>query len=149
MQFQQHLHIRFTLRGFPFCFTSLILSYYYISDTTQCLEWRHEVFIYRNFCIVLNHRGFFTSGFLSQPLVLVLSTWPFPFKRVFLAAQSHGFVLQISLQGRFPCEPHLHLLCSIRKLKYVVLSCQLLWLSCILDIFFYIYCKTTKYHYNS
>jgi len=28
-------------------------------------------------------------------------------------------------------------------------STTVLWFNCILDIFFYFYCKTTKYHYNS
>jgi len=97
---------------------SILLLQFWVS--TQCLEWRHEVFIYRNFWAVLNptfgaqpqwvflHRW---VSFSTHPLVLVLSTRPFPIGRVFLAVEPYEIVLQVSLQERFPHEVQLHLLC--------------------------------------
>jgi len=106
-------------------------------SSTQCLEWRPQVFIYRNFWTVLSPTfGAQPQGLLykwvsssAQPLALVLSTWPFLLGRIFLAVEPHRFGLQVSKQIGFSNEAQLHFLCSVRKSKYVVLSFLFSWLS--------------------
>jgi len=68
---------------------------------TQCLKWRPKVFIYRNILAVLSPTfGAQPQGLLhkwvsfsAQPLALVLSTWPFLLRMVFLVAHPHTFGL--------------------------------------------------------
>ena len=106
--------------------------------------------------LVLSYKDYFTSGFPSQLNPL---SWCLAHDLSFL----EGFSWLLSLMdlgSRFPCkEDFLTRLSSIscaQPKSPNMLSCLfyfhgstlVLWLSCILDIVFYFYCKTTKYHYN-
>jgi len=100
MQFQQHVHIRFTLR--PYSVLRLHCGVF-----TQCHKWRPRLFIYKNFWAVLSLTfGAQPKGLLhkwvsfssQQPLVLVLSTWPFLLGRVFSRGSAAFLVLSQKVQ---------------------------------------------------
>jgi len=163
MQFQKHLHIRSTLRAYISCLTDPILSYCYIVELSLN-AWNEEpsslfIEIFGQCSaqlLVLSHRGYFTSGFSSQPSLL---SWCLACDISFL--EGFSWLLNLmDLGSKFPCKKgFLTRLSSIscaqlespNMLSYLFYfhgSTLVLWLSCILDIVFYFYCKTTKYHYN-
>jgi len=102
--------------------------------------------------LMLSHRGYFTSEFPSQlsPLSWCLAhdfsilkgfSWllslmdlgsRFPYKEGFLTRLSSICCTQLKSQNMLSC------------LFYFHGSTLVLWFSCILDIFFYIHCKTKK-----
>jgi len=164
MQFQQHLHIRSILRAPHSCLIDHILYYCHVFQP-PLNAWNEDpssLFI-RIFgrcsalLLVLSHRGYFTSGFPSQLNPL---SWCLACDLSFLEEFSWLLSL-IDLGSSFLCkEGFLTKLSSISCAKpksLNMLSClfyfhglaPILWLSWILDIFYFFYCKTIKYHYNS
>jgi len=107
MQFKQRLHIRSTIRAHPSCLTNPVLSYYYILEPSlnACNEDPRSLFV-KLFgqclakLLVLNHKGYFTSGFPSQlnPLSLCLT-------RDLSFLERFSWLLSLmDLGSRFPCE---------------------------------------------
>jgi len=113
--------------------------------------------------LVLSHKGYFISGFPSQINPL---SWCLTHDHSFLEGFSsflEGFSQLLSLMdlgSRFPCKEGFltRLNCvscaqpespnMMFYLFYFHGSAPVLWLNIILNIFFYFYYKTTKYHYN-
>jgi len=107
MQFQQHLHIRSTLRAHPPCLIDPILPYYYIVEPLPN-AWNEDpnsLFIgifwqYSAQLLVLSHRGYFTSEFTSQ---LSHLSWCLALELFFLEEFSWPLSI-MDLGSKFPCK---------------------------------------------